>query len=110
MASLLVDDPVDFHPRAYTRAHARCTALLLYRRHCTYMYIYIYTRFIGPDRSLELLKQAGEREEHAHCFTTIFLSFLLLQLFFFSVFWFVVSGVHGAAYIRNTLRETERNT
>ena len=94
----------------HTRVHMRAALLFSCIAVIVHTCIYIYTRFIGPDRSLELLKQAGEREEHAHCFTTIFLSFLLLQLFFFSVFWFVVSGVHGAAYIRNTLRETERNT
>jgi len=39
VASLLVDDPVDFHPRA----HARACALRAMHAH-----------FIGPDRSLEV--------------------------------------------------------
>lgn len=96
--------------RVHTRVHMR--AAPLFSCIAVIVHVYAYTRFIGPDRSLELLKRAGERGGHALCFTTIFLSSFLRSCSFGGVFFsppcfsFVVSGVHGAAYIRNTLRET----
>lgn len=113
VASLLVDDPVDFHPRAHTRAHARCTAL--FSCIAVIVHVYVYTRFIGPDRSLELLKRAGERGGHALCFTTIFLSSFLRSFSFSGVFFFPLFFVccfgrsRSRVYSEHAPRDERRN-